>query len=320
MRKKNVRYRSLSPLTPLSPLSASLRMSRTTGMQRILRGHLLLARISNSPTVISNVLAGVALGGKLWPDLSVGLVMLAMLCFYSAGMYLHDLMDYVTDCREHPERPLPSGLVTRASAVNVMLLLFSTGCFLLSLIGAIPLLWGVLLGILIICYDRWHRRNPFSPLLMGLCRGMVYLIAFLACTTQYQVRDLWQVLIASTLLVCYVTSLTALAKTERRITVPTIIVIFSLFLPLLHIITHLSWTSLWLLPLVAGFMSWNWYSISFIYWRPRRPIARAVGQLVAGISLVDALILAVSGSIVGVAVALLAFGWTLFLQRYVRGT
>jgi len=319
MRKKNVRYRSLSPLAPLSPLSASLRMSRATRMQRVLRGHLSLARICNSPTVISNVLVGVVLAGKFWPDLRVGLVMLAMLCFYCAGMYLNGLMDYASDCRERPERPLPSGLITRASAMNVMLLLFGAGSFLLLLSGGIPFLCGVLLSILMVCYNRWHKQHSLSPLLMGLCRGMIYLSTFLACATQYQTRDLWQVLVASTLLVCYVTSLTAIAKTERRITVPTSIVIITLFMPLLYIITRLSWSTLWLLPLAAGFVGWNWYSISLVYRRPRRLVGRAVEQLIAGISLVDALILAVSGSMVGGAIALLAFGLTLCLQRYVRG-
>lgn len=320
MMKKNVRYRSLSPLTPLSPLAASLRMSRATRMQRIVRGHFLLARIYESPTVISNVLVGATLAGKFWPDLNVGLVMFAMLCLYSAGMYLHDLLDYVTDCRECPERPLPSGLVTRVCATNVMLLLFGVGCLCLLLSGGLVLLCGILLSMLLVCYARWHQQHPLSPFLMGLCRGMIYLCAFLACVTQYQIQQLWLVLIAGMLLVCYVTSLTALAQAERTITIPASIVLTTLFLPLLYIVTHISWTMLWWLPLAAGFVGWNCYSIWLVYRRPRRSVRRAVGQLVAGIALVDALILAVVGSVVGGGIALVAFGVTLCLQRYARGT
>ena len=33
--------------------------------------------------------------------------------FYTAGMILNDLLDYEVDVRERPERPLPSGAVSR---------------------------------------------------------------------------------------------------------------------------------------------------------------------------------------------------------------
>ena len=52
----------------------------------------------------------------------------------------------------------------------------------------------------------------------------------------------------------------------------------------------------------------------------RRSIGRAVGYLIAGVALLDALALAVVGSAIGVALALAALGLTLFLQRYIKGT
>jgi hypothetical protein len=45
-----------------------------------------------------------------------------------------------------------------------------------------------------------------------------------------------------------------------------------------------------------------------------------VGQLIAGISLFDSLVLAAAGSFLNVLLALLAFGLTLYFQRYVKGT
>ena len=76
---------------------------------RRLYGHLSLARVSNSPTVVTNVLAGAALaGGQGAP---AALLALAMVLFYTAGMYLNDLCDLARDRRERPERPLPSGLI-----------------------------------------------------------------------------------------------------------------------------------------------------------------------------------------------------------------
>jgi hypothetical protein len=62
------------------------------------------------------------------------------------------------------------------------------------------------------------------------------------------------------------------------------------------------------------------YAASFVYRADRRNIGRAVGYLIAGIALLDALVLAVVGSVIGVALAIAAWGITLFLQRYIKGT
>jgi hypothetical protein len=74
----------------------------------------------------------------------------------------------------------------------------------------------------------------------------------------------------------------------------------------------------WLL--LALFAGWTAYAASFVYRADRRSIGRAVGYLIAGVALLDALALAVVGSVIGVALALAAWGTTLFLQRYIKGT
>jgi hypothetical protein len=72
--------------------------------------------------------------------------------------------------------------------------------------------------------------------------------------------------------------------------------------------------------LLALFASWSAYAASFVYRADRRNIGRAVGYFIAGIALLDALALAVAGSMIGVALALVAWAATLFLQRYIKGT
>ena len=162
----------------------SKKVSTYRSWQQTLYGYLALARISNSPTVVSNTLAGAALAGALWPDGKLVIVAIGMVLFYTAGMYLNDLMDYAVDCRERPERPLPAGIVSRSAAVAVALTLFGCGSLLLWSVGPHPFLSGLVLIALIICYDRWHKSNPLSPLLMALCRLMVYVTAFLAFSVQ----------------------------------------------------------------------------------------------------------------------------------------
>jgi 4-hydroxybenzoate polyprenyltransferase len=295
----------------------SKKVSIYRSWRKALYGYLALARISNSPTVVSNTLAGGALAGALWPDGKLGLIAIAMVLFYMAGMYLNDLMDYAVDCRERPERPLPAGIVSPSAAVAVALTLFGCGSLLLWSIGPHPFLSGLVLIVLIICYDRWHKSNPLSPLLMALCRLMVYITAFLA----FSVQSLSTLLIPGSLLVLYVIGLTYIAKAENKPSMTNVSIVATLFLPTVYFtarqLQQVQWVTL---PLILFFTIWVAYSVSFAFRSPKRQVGRTVGQLIAGISLLDALVLATAGSPLGVLLALVAFGLTLSLQRYVRGT
>lgn len=295
----------------------SKKISIAQSWRQTFYGYLALARISNSPTVVSNTFAGAALAGTLWPDSKVGLVATAMVLFYTAGMYLNDLLDYSLDCRERPERPLSSGLISRSAATKGVIALLGIGSALLWFVGLLPFLSGLVLIALIICYDRWHKNNPLSPLLMALCRLMVYITAFLTFFSQ----SLFALLLPGGLLVLYVTGLTYIAKTENKPSMTNLSIVITLFLPVVYFMIRQLEQPQWsTLLLILLFIIWVAYSISFAFRSPKRQIGRAVGQLIAGISLLDGLVLATAGSLFGVSLALLAFGLTLFLQRYVRGT
>lgn len=295
----------------------SNKISTSYSWKQSLYGYLALARISNSPTVVSNTLAGAALAGAVWPDGKIGFVAIAMVLFYTAGMYLNDLLDYAIDCRERPERPLQVGIVSRSAATTVVIALFGLGSILLWYVGLFPFLSGLVLIALIICYDRWHKSNPLSPLLMALCRLMVYVTAFLA----FSVHSLSALLIPGGLLVLYVIGLTYIAKTENKPSMTNVSILAALFLPTLYFtVRQLQQWQLSTLPLILLFTAWVVYSVSFAFRTPKRQVGRTVGQLIAGISLLDSLVLAASGSLFGMALALVAFSLTLYLQRYVKGT
>ncbi|MDP9469203.1 MAG: UbiA family prenyltransferase [Chloroflexota bacterium] len=279
-----------------------------------LHGYLALARVSNSPTVVSNVLAGAALGGALRPDGVVVALAVAMVLFYTAGMYLNDLCDYAIDVRERPGRPLPSGSVSRSAAGVGVVAFFAVGSALLWLVETVPFGTGLLLIGVIVVYDLWHKTNPLSPLLMAAARALVYVTAFTAFASM-----LSRSLIAwASLLFLYVVGLTYIAKTETgpRLTGywPAVL----LFLPAIAFAAETP--DIRTLPLLLLFAGWVAYSVSFVYRAGHRSVGRAIGYLIAGIALLDALALAVAGSGIGVVLALVAFGSTLFFQRYIRGT
>ena len=287
-------------------------MTLSTSARAKAQAHLSLARISNAPTVVSNVLAGAALASVAAPVTLGGVVLLAvaMVLYYTAGMYLNDLFDLELDRRERPERPLPSGQLTEREALGATVLLFSVGTFCLSLLGTAPLISGLVLVALIVFYDAWHKSNPLSPVLMASTRVMVYVTAFVAFSPVLTFALVFWAL----LLGLYIVGLTYIAKTETDSLTgywPAAL----LYLPALIGALTLAWSGFWL-PLVLAL--WVTYSASFVYLSRR--VGRAIGQLIAGVSLLDALVILLFGTAGGVVWALLAFGLTLFLQRYIRGT
>ncbi|HJZ46332.1 MAG TPA: UbiA family prenyltransferase [Roseiflexaceae bacterium] len=281
---------------------------------RRLHGYLALARISNSPTVASNVLAGAALAGALAPNGNIALLAVAMVLFYTAGMFLNDLCDYAIDCRARPDRPLPSGAVTRAEASAATVGLFVGGLAMLWLLGPTPFLGGLVLVGLIVLYDIWHKSNPLSPLIMAGCRAMVYVIAFVVFAPQ----PTGALALAASVLGLYIVGLTALAKSEALPGAAKHWPAVALILPAVAFLAQRP--SLAALPTALVFLGWVLYSLSFAYRKRGRSIGGAIGRLIAGVALCDALVLALARAWLGVALALVAFGLTLLFQRYIKGT
>jgi 4-hydroxybenzoate polyprenyltransferase len=140
------------------------------------RAYLLLARVSNLPTVWSNVLAGfVAVSSAAdWP--SFIRVAGAVSLFYAGGMFLNDAFDAVFDQKTRPERPIPSGDTSRSEAFLAGALLIGAGELFLAP-NPVTLLLGLGLAASIVFYDVRHKGVPAAPLVMGLCRALVYCIA-----------------------------------------------------------------------------------------------------------------------------------------------
>lgn len=279
------------------------------------RAHLALARISNTPTVVSNVLAGAVLAAPLMLDWKIVFVVIAMALFYTAGMYLNDIFDYDIDVRERPERPLPSGRVQLTVAWMLTIVMFGLGLVLLGTVGSASLVSGAVLVALIVVYDFWHKGNPIGPLLMAGTRVLVYVTAFAAYSTAFSSElVLWCVV-----MLAYVAGLTSIAKTESLPSVGRYWPLAAVLLPVVAALTADPANSgVWLLVLL--FVVWVLYSVRFAYRQTNRQVGGAIARLIAGISLVDALVLATHEAWWGVLVALVAFVATIFFQRYIRGT
>ena len=271
-----------------------------------------LARVSNTPTVVTDVVAGAMLADAAARASTIAVVAVAAALFYTAGMVLNDVFDLGVDRVQRPERPLPSGLVSVRAAIVATVVLFAIGEGLLLAVDVVAGLAGLGLIAVIVLYDAWHKGNALSPLLMGACRGMVYVVAALAVsgTVSSAVAG------AAALLLVYVVGLTQVAKADGA-SVASWWPIAAVLAPVAYWSTHLNSSAVAvLLVAFAAFASYAlWLGIV------RRAIGPSVGRLIATIALLDAVAVAAAGGpAVAVAVCLVAFGATLALQTRIAGT
>jgi len=196
------------------------------------RAWLELARVSNLPTCVSNVLVGAAIGGVscdiAWP--AVGIVAVAVILLYVGGMALNDVVDYRADLAQRPGRPIPSGRIPLRTAAGAAIACLVAGVGLTALTGTPAVWFGAALAAVIVVYDLVHKRVAASVVLMGACRGLVYLTAAAAVCWPLEVPVATILTVAITV---YVALVTLLARVEAdrpgiRITVLRLLVGISL--------------------------------------------------------------------------------------------
>ncbi len=281
-----------------------------------------LGRVSNLPTVWTNTATGIVLAGGTLGSPATLPLLVALSLFYVGGMYLNDAFDARIDRVERPERPIPAGAISARTVFAAGFAMLAAGVLLLLWIGygltgagAWPGLGGLALAGAIVLYDRYHKDNPLSPALMGLCRVLVYLTAGVAFAHPLP-GTLW---LAALLLLCYLIGLTYVAKQENLGEVRNLWPLLFLAAPLIYALVQAP------ADLTSGLMFvlfalWVGTALSFLWRRRPGDVPRAVVGLIAGIALLDAVLIAAAGA-PGIAwLAVAGFVLTLALQRLVPGT
>ncbi len=139
-----------------------------------------LVRVPNWPTVPGDPLAGFALASLGQTEVHWARVLPVVgtsLLLYAAGMIWNDCADYEEDCRERPQRPLPSGRIDRRRAAAVGGRLAAVGAGLAWLAGVHAGLLAVLLLVLVVAYNFGSRQvRQLGFVNMGACRGVSLLL------------------------------------------------------------------------------------------------------------------------------------------------
>lgn len=283
-----------------------------------------LGRVSNLPTVWTNALAGTVLaGGEPW-TLSALLAGIGLSFLYVSGMYLNDAFDRDIDAKERPARPIPAGLISLNAVFGAGIGLMLAGfAFVLWASAAAspptgwqPMLSGLGLGAAILFYDWHHKSNALSPFFMGLCRVLAYLTAGFAAVRSPSAA----LLVAALASLCYLIGLTYVAKQESLDRLESLWPLLFLAAPVGYGINHLGSGDPAVVVSLVALVCWIGAALYLLKRRAKGDVPRAVIGLIAGIALLDAMLLATAGATGAAGFAVACFLLTLAMQYWISGT
>lgn len=173
-------------LSQIFLMSTDVSESSRTGFQ--LLPWLKLMRLPTVFTALSNILCGFYIAAAerdlsiLLTQPALWLLLLGSAGLYLGGMVLNDVFDVALDRQERPERPIPSGQVSRAAAGVFGGLLVLSGltsaaaASAVSQTGFTSLGLALLLAVAVVLYDSVLKNTVAAPLGMGVCRGLNLLL------------------------------------------------------------------------------------------------------------------------------------------------
>ena len=247
------------------------------------------ARIANVPSVVSNLGAGVLLGSLAagdefawpWP------LMIAAILFYVSGNFLNDWADREWDIKHRPERALPRRLFLPHEYLNFACAGIAVGMILAAIHGWGAVIVSVLLVGFIALYTKVHKTAAWSVIPMGFCRACLPVLGYVGVREGFS----GVALVPAVALLLYIIALSLSARFEAKGDMPiakrnqaTAMLVGAGVLPLL--------LSLFVDPLLGwiGIFPFGiWLALSL--GKYRSPVPVHVSALLAGIPLLDAVIL-----------------------------
>ncbi len=292
---------------PMSTSSAP----QTPGLFRTL---LDLGRVSNLPTVWTNAAAGWVLAGGGF-DRTLGWLAAGASLVYVGGTTLNDAFDAGWDAQHRPDRPIPSGRISRTAVWVWGGAALLGGSVIMTQQGACPWLCGGLAGMILL-YDWCHKKTPWAVVPMGGCRFLL-VVAAASAAGSWKAAAPWGIALAA-----YIAGLTLVARREATGGKVHPAGLALLALPEVFLMWRLTqdftWPALVLLVVTAA----TTVKALLILHGPRQNMARigqAVNLLLAGLVIKDAAVMAHLGY--GISfLMLILFVFTVISQRLIKAT
>lgn len=289
-----------------------------------------MLRISNSPTIVSNVMVGVALAivahQEQWstqmypPALQFGkpllFIIVVLLLLYFAGMVLNDAFDAKRDREIRPERPIPQGVITAKQAWITGLVMVAIATLLAFKIGVATGLSTLALAFTILLYTFLHHFPVAAIPLMAICRGLVYVIAVSAFSLQNQGAIL---LIYCGIIASYTAILTLVGTSEHEKQTRYSWVIFMTLLPaVLPIVLYGIYSPIAWFAFIA-FVIWILFAWRNFLAPDSSPIS-GMHKLLSGFALLDCILIASIGEYFIMIISAICFVFTVAAHRKILGT
>lgn len=261
------------------------------------------ARLANIPSVISNVWLGIApavlaagsvIDARFWTNS-------ALLCFSGAGLYLtgnflNDWADRDWDARHRPGRALPRRLFPPMLYLFLAIGFASLGLWAASTAHPRSLAAAAAIGSCIVLYTSVHKRAAWSVVPMALCRALLPVLGFAAFATPENAGSgpLAAVMAAAAGLFCHVAGLSLAARFETMAQPPATAMrlargLFPLAALSVFVGGHFG-LSLPLWICASGLLPYGLW-VTLCLTRFRHPLSAMVSSLLAGIPLVDWILL-----------------------------
>lgn len=288
-----------------------------TGVSRSVAAYASLVRVPNLFTAPPDVILGAALAagaGRSVPPAAVAGLALSSTLLYAAGTALNDAFDAPEDAEERPERPIPSGRVSRTAG-------FGLGAGLLVVgVGVAGVMAGVeggavaaALAVVVVLYDGALKGGTAGFLAMGATRGLnVGLGATAAGAFPTALPE--SALVVPVVVGVYIAAVTGMAASEveggNRTGVvaagaSAVLAAATVAWRLATIRTSAIAATLGV-ALAVWFLAWTGRALRSAYEEPTpEAVGRAVGACVVGLVVLDAAFAAGTGAVW--AVAALAF-------------
>lgn len=182
-------------------------------------------RPANVVTSVADVLAGIAISGYFTGNIIPGwhivagagtssvpvlLLCLSTIGLYSGGIILNDVFDAELDAKERPERPIPSGLISKQAATIFGGMCFFIGIFAAGLYSTEAQYLAVAIMVSCLIYDKFLKHSAiFGPLNMGLCRGLNLLLG--VSILPASIQEWWYLAIIP---IIYIAAITMVSRGE----------------------------------------------------------------------------------------------------------
>jgi 4-hydroxybenzoate polyprenyltransferase len=272
------------------------------------RAYLELVRPANVATALADILAGYAVAG-LPQTASLAWLLVSTACLYAGGVVLNDVFDREIDGAERPERPIPSGRVSTASAAGLGSVLLAAGILSGMLTNPTAGVVATATAAGVLLYDAWGKRQGLlGPLNMGMCRGLNLLLGMSASPSALETA--WPL---AFLPLVYITAVTAVSRGEvhggRRGVAAFALISLSLVVAALLVLTLSRGGGSWAGVVFALALAWR---VLPAFWGAYQtpapgPIRHAIRTGVLSLVLLDAAIGATFGGAL-YSVAILATG------------